>query len=119
MSVYNIGRAAITPNTSTDNWTLAASANEAFRVLAVNCSGNTTTSANMSTQWARSTAQNGATTAITIAKADPLSASATIEAASSYASAQPNLDAGNLLAISWNAHGGIFHWHAGAPDEEW
>ena len=119
MAVYNIGRQGITPNTGTDNWTLAGSASESARVLAVSASGEVTTSAAMATRWARSTGQTGATTSITAAKAHINSPAALIESASSYATTQPTLDAGNLLVESWNAHGGIFYWHAGAPDEEW
>lgn len=119
MSVYNGMVRSITASTTDDNWTLAASSSEGFRVVAVTSSGEVTTSAAMHTRHARSTGQNGTTTAGNVAKADPLSASNTIEFATTYATTQPTLDAGDLLAYSWNAHGGIMYWHSGSPDEEW
>lgn len=119
MAVYNGFVRSITSSTSDDNWTLAASANESCRVLAVSASGELTTSTAMHTRHARSTGQNGTTTAGSVAKAHINSPSNVIEFATTYATTQPTLDAGDLLAFSWNAHGGIMYWHAGAPDEEW
>lgn len=119
MSVYNGFVRSITPSTTDDNWTLAGSASESCTVVAVTASGETTTSTAMHTRHARSTGQNGTTTAGNVAKANTNSASNVIEFATTYATTQPTLDAGDLLAFSWNAHGGIMYWHAGAPDEEW
>lgn len=119
MAVYSGMVPSIAASTTDDNWTLAASANESCRILAVNCSGEVTTSAAMATKWTRSTGQNGATTAGNVEKAHPNHVTNTVEFATTYATTQPTLNSGALLQTSWNAHGGIFYWHAGAPDEEW
>ncbi len=119
MAVYNGMTRSISSVTTDDNWTITAGASKSCRVLAVVASGELTTSTAMHTRHARSTGWDGATTAGNIEKAHPNSPTAGCGFATTFATTQPTLSAGDLLAFSWNAHGGIMYWHAGAPDEEW
>lgn len=119
MAVYNGMTRTITPSTTDDNYTLTAGASKSARVLAVVASGELTTSTAHHTRHARSQDWNGASTAGNIEKAHPNSPTAGLGFATTMATTQPSLATGDLLAFSWNAHGGIMYWHAGAPDEEW
>lgn len=119
MAVYTGAVRSITPATNDDNWFLTAGASESLRVLAVTFSGEATSSTAMHTRHARSSGQSGAATAGNVAKAHPNSPTNVCTFGTTFATTQPTLDAGDLLAESWNAHGGLMYWHAGAPDEEW
>lgn len=116
MARYSGVRRSITPNTSNDNWTLNAAANESGRVIEVHWGGETTTSTAMNTRVARST--GGTTlTAGSVAKIHPNSPTNAIDFCTSAWSVQPTPDAGDLFCESWNAHGGVVRWLA-APGEE-
>lgn len=119
MSVYNGSVVSITPSTTDDNWFLAANASESCKVTAVSASGEATTSTAMATRHARAASQSGNTTAGNVEKSHPNSATNLVSFGTTFATTQPTLSAGNLLPFSWNCHGGIMYWHAGAPDEEW
>jgi hypothetical protein len=119
MAVYTGAVRSITPSTSDDNWAFAAGASKSLRVLAVMASGEATTSTAMHTRHARASGQTGATTTGNVEKAHPNSPANGIAFATTFATTQPTLEAGDLLTFSWNAHGGIMYWHSGSPDEEW
>jgi hypothetical protein len=120
MSVYNGYVRSITASTTDDNWTVVGTAaTMACRVLSVAMSGEATTSTAMHTRHARSTGQNGTWTLGTTEKSDPNSPAGQMSFATTFATTQPTLSSGDLLAMSWNAHGGIMYWHSGSPDEEW
>lgn len=108
---------SITPNLSDDNWTLSAGADEFARVMEVHWGGEATTSTAMHTRVARSSGAAGAGTAGNVAKLGPNAPTATVDFFTTYATTQPTLDAGDLFAESWNAHGGVVRWLA-APGEE-
>lgn len=118
MAVYSGVVRSITPATNDDNWTLRAGANKSLRVLAVHWGGEKTSSEGMMTRVARSSGQSGTATAGSVEKAHPNSPANGCGFATQFGTTQPSLEAGDLIAESWNAHGGIFYWHAGAPDEE-
>jgi hypothetical protein len=119
MSVYNGAVRSITPSTTDDNWGLVGGAAKSCRVLAAHVSGEATTSTAMHTRHARSSGQNGNTTTGNVEKAHPNSPANGVIFETTFATTQPTLESGDLLTFSWNAHGGIMYWHAGAPDEEW
>lgn len=119
MSVYFGAVRSITPSTSDDNWFLAANASEMCAVFQAMVSGEATTSTAMHTRHARASGQSGNTTAGNVAKANPNSATNLVSFGTTFATTQPTLDAGDLLAFSWNDHGGIMYWRAGSADEEW
>lgn len=115
MAKYSGVRRSITPNTSNDNWTLVAGANESAKVIEFHWGGETTTSTAMNTRIARSasgtTPSNG-----NVAKLHPNHVTNVIDFVASW-SAQPTPDSGDLWCQSWNAHGGVVRWLA-APGEE-
>ena len=126
MSVYSALRSTITPSLTADNWTLSALTNgttttNSCRVVAVHWGGEVTTSTAMQTEVKRpTTASVGAITAITKGTAHPNSVPICV-VASTWATTQaviPAVGVGVLIGESWNAHGGIFYWHAGNADEE-
>lgn len=117
MSYYNGYVRSITPSTTDDNWALAAGASESCRVLEVNWGGEATTTTAMATRVARSDTQTGATTTGSVAKGHPNSATNLVAFATTFATTQPTLNAGDLFMTSWNAHGGVVRWLA-APGEE-
>lgn len=130
MSVYTAITGTITPALATDNWTLSAGANGATttnsgRIVSVHWSGEVTTSTAMETEVKRpTTASTGAATNITAGRTHPnaiASGSGLLNAAISWATTDPTIPGvgvGVLIGSSWNAHGGIFYWHAGNFDEE-
>lgn len=115
MARYNGYRRSITPNTSNDNWTLDASSSVSCKVLEVNWGGEVTTSTAMQTRIARG-ASAASSTAGNVAKTHPRSPTNGVVFATAWTT-QPTLDAGDLYATSWNAHGGVVRWLA-APGEE-
>lgn len=117
MARYSFAVKSITPATTDDNWGLTAGTGKSGKVIEVHWGGETTTSTAMCTRVARSSGQTGATTAVTVAKTHPNSPTAGFVVESTFATTQPTLDAGDLFAESWNAHGGVVRWLA-APGEE-
>jgi hypothetical protein len=117
MAIYAGGVRSITPSTTDDNWALTAGASKSGKIIEVSWGGEATTSTAMCTRVARGSGQTGNTTAITNAKKHPNSPSSGLVLGSTFATTQPTLDAGDLFATSWNAHGGVIRWLA-APDEE-
>ncbi len=118
MSRYTGTRRSITPSTTNDNWTLCAGSGESLQVLEVTQGGETTTSTAACTRYARSSGQTGATSAGSVEKINPNHATARIAFATTFATTQPTLEAGDLFATSYNLHGGVIRWLA-APGEEW
>lgn len=108
---------SITPSTSDDNWFLTAGANESGKVLEVHWGGEATTSTAMHTRVARASGQAGSATTGNVAKLHPNSPTNLLTFGTTFATTQPTLDAGDLFAESWNAHGGVVRWLA-APGEE-
>lgn len=108
---------SITPQTTDDNWFLTGGAGEFGRILEVHWGGEATTSTAMHTRIARSSGQSGAATAGNVAKLGPNNPTNTLTFGTTFATTQPTLDAGDLFAQSWNAHGGVVRWLA-APGEE-
>ncbi len=120
MPTWNGVRRSITPNLSTDNWTLGVGANIVCRVKSISHSGEATATTAMHTRYAKSSGQTGTATAGNVEKTQDNTTPANSTVFNvSYATTQPTLNTGDLLALSWNDHGGIFYWHAGGPDEEW
>jgi hypothetical protein len=119
MGVFNGAVRSITAATNDDNWTLVGANTKYCRVRAAWASGEATSSTAMHTRHCRSSGQNGATTTGNVEKSSTYSAANGIPFGTTFASTQPSLESGDLLAFSWNCHGGIMYWHAGAPDEEW
>lgn len=108
---------SITPSTTDDNWALAAGASEQAAIKEVHWGGEATTSTAMHTRVARSSGQAGSTTTGNVEKIHPYSAANSVSFATTFATTQPTLEAGDLFAVSWNCHGGVVRWLA-APDEE-
>ena len=117
MSYYNGYVRSLTPSLTDDNWALAAGASESCRVLEVSWGGESTTTTAMATRVARSDSQTGATTAGSVAKGHPNAATNLVAFATTFATTQPTLNAGDLFMTSWNSHGGVVRWLA-APGEE-
>ncbi len=115
MSKYHGTRKGITPATTADNWTLNAAADEHGKILELRMSGEVTTTNAMRTRVAR--AASGATpTSATPGKLHPKSPANLIDFVTTWTT-QPTLNADDLFAESWNAHGGVLRWLA-APGEE-
>ncbi len=99
-----------------DNFALDAIAGESGRILDVGWGGEVTTSTAMRTRFSRS---SGGTVPVSgdVQKRHPNSVANIVNFVNAW-TAQPTLDAGNLIPVaSWNAHGGTVRWLA-APDEE-
>src|SRR5687768_2440771 len=101
---------SITPATTDDNWFITAGAGEVGAVLEVHWGGEATTSTAMATRVARSSGQAGAATAGSVAKLAPNNPTNLLTFGTTFATTQPTLDAGDLFAESWNAHGGVVRW---------
>ena len=117
MARYSGTVLGLTPSLTDDNWALDAAAAEMGSILEVHWGGEVTTSTLMRTRVARSSGQAGAATLGNVAKINSRSAANLLDFALTYATTQPALDAGDLFAESWNAHGGVVRWLA-APGEE-
>lgn len=117
MSSYSGVVREMSPLSTDDNWFLAANASESGKIIEVHWGGLVTTSTTMTTRVARASGQSGNTTAGNVAKVHPNSATNLISFGTTFATTQPTLDAGDLFAESWNAHGGVVRWLA-APGEE-
>lgn len=110
MASFSATRAAFTPSTSNDNWTLEAdTAGDVGRVTSIWWGGRGTTSTGYRTRWTRPTsAPSGSATTLTLGENNPNTA-ATCIVASTYATTQPTLGtdpAGNLFDQDWNVAGG-------------
>mgnify|MGYP001614667209 FL=1 len=111
---------SITPSTTDDNWFLAGGAGEVAMVKKTWTGGEMTTTTAMCTRWARSvTGAGGGITAGNVAKHAPGNPTNVVDFGTTYATTQPTLDAGDLWAESWNAHGGIVIWEAKDPEDAW
>jgi hypothetical protein len=117
MGKHSGTRLSITPATNTDNLNLRAGASKLGRVVEVHWGGEATSSTAMCTRVARSSGQTGNATAVNVEKLNPYGAAAGLSCSSAFATTQATLEAGNLFAESWNAHGGVVRWLA-APGEE-
>jgi len=117
MAHYTGSVPGISPSLADDNWTLDAGASESGKIIEVSWGGEVVVTTAMQTRVARSSAAAGAGTAGNITKIHPNSPAALIDFFTTYATTQPTLDAGDLFATSWNAHGGVVRWLA-APGEE-
>jgi len=112
---YTGSAEGITPSTSDDNWTLDAVSAGVGEVTEVYWGGETTTSTAMRTRVARSSGEGTSPTALNVAKlAGTDTPTNQIDLVATYtAGNQPTLASGSLLAMGWNAHGGMFRWVAG------
>jgi hypothetical protein len=108
---------SLTPSLTDDNWNLRAGAAKSGKILEVWFGGQATTSTGMQTRVARASGQTGSATAGNVEKLHPNAAGNGMGFATTFATTQPTLEAGNLFATSWNAHGGVVRWLA-APGEE-
>lgn len=108
---------SITPSLTDDNWTLNAAANEFAKVMEVHWGGEVTTSTAMCTRVAYSSGSAGAETTGNVAELNEYGPANLVSFVLTFATTQPTLDAGDLFAESWNAHGGVVRWLA-APGEE-
>ena len=117
MARYGAVVKSITASTSDDEIGITAGSGKSGKILEVHWGGEVTSSAAMCTRVARSSGQTGATTAVTAAKFHPNAPANGMVFESTFATTQPTLDAGDLFAESWNAHGGVVRWLA-APGEE-
>lgn len=98
----------ITPSTTDDNWTLAAGASELAVVTTVHWGGEVTTSTAVQTRVARSSGQTGNATLGNTERLHPYDpATNLVRFVTTFATTQPTLEAGDLFAESWNAHGGV------------
>lgn len=110
MTQFTVERGAFTPATNQDNYTLDANdAGDVMRVVSVSFGGRLTTSTGYRTRWVRpTTAGAGIFTALTEGDHNPGHATANGRAGTfATAPTLPTDPAGNLLAMDWNAHGGI------------
>jgi len=110
MPSFTVERGAFAPVTTNDNITLDANtAGDVMKVTAVGLGGMLTTSTGYRTRWTRpTTAGSGIFTALTEGDHSPGYATP-LGRAGTFATA-PTLagdPAGNLLALAWNAHGGL------------
>lgn len=110
----------ITPSAGTvasgdDNWTLDAASAGVGEITEVYWGGETTTSTAMRTRVARSDQQGTSPTALTVEKLSGVNTPThQIDLVATYASgAQPTMVVPSLIAMGWNAHGGMFRWVAG------
>lgn len=105
----------ITPSTLADLWTLDAAAGKSGKVSEIMLGGEASTSTVMRTRVARSS--GGVTpTAGNVQKKHPNSPANGITFAVGWTT-QPTLAGGNLVAVAWNAFGGLWRWVAN-PGEE-
>lgn len=110
---------SITPSLTVDNWALDAVDAGIGEIHEVHWGGEVVSSTAMMTRVARSDSQVGGQTNVAVAKVDGADAPANqIDFVTAYATTQPTLETGSLLAIGWNAHGGMFRWVADHR-EEW
>ena len=117
MGLYSGVVRSITPSLTDDNWFLTAGANESGAVREVHWGGQAEVTTAMHTRVARASGQAGAATAGNVAKLHPNSPTNLMTFGTTFATTQPTLDAGDLFAESWNAHGGVVRWLAD-PGEE-
>lgn len=117
---YSGGVLSITPSTTDDNWTLDAVSAGIGKLKEVHWGGQATTSTAMATRVARSNGEVGAQTAGNVAKLEGQGVPTNdIDFVTTYATTQPTLEAGDLFAESWNAHGGVIRWNADFEEEIW
>lgn len=117
MSLYSGVVRSMTPALNDDNWTLTAGAGKSGKIIEVHWGGEVETTTKMHTRVARSSGQAGAATNGNVAKIHPNSPNNGLNFVLTFATTQPTLDAGDLFAESWNAHGGVVRWLA-SPGEE-
>lgn len=118
MGVYNGDVLGITPSNTDDNWILSAGASEIAWCKEANWGGEAVTTTAMRTRVARASGQAGALTVGNVAKGNPFGGTNVISFGTTFATTQPTLDAGDLFAQSWNAHGGVVRQLLD-PEEEW
>lgn len=106
MSLYSAFAREITPSTTDDNWIVEAQTAEVGFITNIWWGGNVTTSTNATTRTTRGSGQAGAGTAGNIAKHGN-DQTALLAFFTTYATTQPTLNAGDLVALSWNMHGGV------------
>lgn len=107
----------ITPDTADDNWTLTAGTGKSGKIIEIHWGGGVTASAAMLTRVARSSGQTGNATAGNTELIHPNSPAKGFGFATTFATTQPTLEAGDLWAENWNAHGGVVRCLF-APGEE-
>ena len=113
MFYYSGAQRSITPNTGDDNWSLDAVSAGVGKLLEVSWGGEATSSTAMATRVARSNGESGAITSGNPSEHGPANQPANqidFVAANGYAATQPTLNSADLLALSWNCHGGIVRW---------
>ena len=111
---YTGAAEGITPSTSDDNWTLDAVSAGVGEITEIYWGGETTTSTAMRTRVARANGEAGSQTNLNVEKiAGANTPSNQLDLVGTYATTQPSLASGSLLAMGWNAHGGMFRWVAG------
>ena len=110
MAVFSANRAAFTPSTTANNFTmLNAGANYYAHILAIGWGGRGTGSSSYRTRWFRPAGGgNGAGTQLTINKHSPGSATSGAAIYQNWTVSEPTppADPANLFAIDWDVHGG-------------
>jgi hypothetical protein len=117
MPQYSGSVLTITPSTTDDNWTITAGTGIYVKVKEVSMGGQATTSTAMSTRIARSSGQTGSSSAGNTEKLHPGHATKRAGFVLTFATTQPTLEAGDLFAPAWNAHGGSIRYLAAPGDE--
>ena len=110
---------SITPSLTEDNWTLDASVSGIGRLKEVSWSGESISSVAMQTRVARGNAEVTEVTAVTAFKHSGADTPANKILLISEYTTEPTLDAGDIVAESWNSHGGLFRWTSDPEDEVW
>jgi|TARA_Y100000310_G_scaffold94472_1_gene92122 hypothetical protein len=110
---------SITPNTSNDNWTLDADSAGVGKLIETWWGGQATSSTAMATRVAR--ASGGVTpVAGNVAEHGPANQPANqIDFVASWSGSQTTLNAADIMALSWNCHGGVVRWLFDPEDEIW
>ena len=98
----------LTPASADDNWTLDLAIDEYGEIVKVTVAGEETASAVIAGRIARSASSAGALTAGDVQNLHPHSNAALVSFGTTYATTQPTLSAGAIIAYTINAHGGLF-----------
>ena len=106
---------SITPVLASDNLALEAGAGETGKIFEFRASGESTATTAMATRLSRTANDGTVPVSGDVQKGHP-DATQKLDFIKSWGG-QPTLDAGGLIAESWNSFGGKIRWQAG-PDEE-
>ena len=108
---------AIVPDVTKDNLAIVPAANKPIAIMDISYGGEATVSTAMVTRFARTASDGTVPVTGDVQKKYPNAPAAGANFVKTW-TAQPTLNAGNLIPITdWNSDGGVVRWYAGPGDE--